>query len=273
MTRRVGAASLAVVFALLAGGCGGAASEVDCAPVTIDAVSSTVAEVPGYAFLFEGTDQVAQTVIQDRTLAYEYDTAPVRGEGAYAAPDRGRVTIDEAMLAPPPYRSSVFTDAWPPYADGYVQVGDRTWLHRQGLEAYYQADLAYQFAANTLEGVLMGTSFRIQVVGGGQDGTAWADQMRWTVERDGGSCRLVGTMIPLTSPLPSSSQAVHVVATVDPATMLPGNVTLSVDLPWSQLGRSEDFDHRYELTYEFEYEPIPEITPPGNVGPEPTLEA
>jgi hypothetical protein len=265
------AAALVLAACLLATSCVGP-RDADCSKVTIDGVMAAVGAVEGYTYRVEGTDGIADTVFADRTISYEYGTAAVRGEGAYRAPDRARVTFEEGMLEPPPRRSSVFGSFWPPDVDDYVRIGDAMWFHARGEDHHYPAHASVVFAANTLDGLLGGVPYRLHQPGRAPDSSSWAQWMAWSVMPQGPSCRVRGELNLPFAPPPSVSRlpTLVVVATVDPSSLLPAQVRITSDFPWSKLGRPQEWDVRFELTYTFAYQPLPEIEEPANVGPPPT---
>lgn len=262
-------ACAAVTAPLVLAACGGSTAGVDCERVTIDAVRQAAADVAGYSYEVTGTDLSSTFVPNpDAPEPYTHEEADFAARGGYLAPDRGQVAVTEGLLMGPGRSSSALT-GWEWDATEYIRVGDTAWMRMASdPDQFVQLDRrALATVPHTLGPLLGGIAFGVELVD--EPWTRASDvRLTWTAAAaTPEGCALVGTL-PLPSPLAEEGRfELRVLA--DPLTLLPASVDFEVRIPGAAAQPTTAFD----LSYAFDYERLPTIEPPTEVGPRPSEEA
>lgn len=246
-------------------GCGGSAGADGCEDVTIEAVRQAAATVDGYSYTVTGTDLSSTFVPNpDASQPFTYEEAALEGEGAYRAPDRGRIEITQGLLEAPPRHSSVLV-GWEWDVEEHVRVGDSAWVRTQDQPSRFTAldRRSLVIVPNTLGPLLGGQAFGVELFD-----EAWSRgsdvSLTWQSSEDDAGCLLAGTLA-LPSPRGDDIQfELSVVA--DAETMLPSSVHFQVQVPGEMTQPTRAFD----LVYDFDYDSLPQIEAPADVGPAPT---
>jgi hypothetical protein len=248
-------------------GCGGSAGADGCEDVTIEAVREAAAAVDGYSYTVTGTDLSSTFVPNpDASQLFTYEDAAFEAEGAYRAPDRGRIVVTQGLLEAPPRHSSVLGD-WGWNVEEHVRVGNSAWVRTEDRASQFTALDRHNLVVvpNTLGPLLGGLAFGIELIDG-----AWSRdsdvRLTWQASEDDGECVLTGTL-PLPSPQQDETEF-ELRVTVDADTMLPGSVNFAVRVPGDMTQPTRAFD----LAYAFDYDPLPQIEAPADVGPAPSEE-
>ncbi|HEX6129266.1 MAG TPA: hypothetical protein VF071_09625 [Candidatus Limnocylindria bacterium] len=247
-------------------GCGGSPGAGECEGVTIEAVRQAAVAVDGYSYAVTGTDLSSTFVPNpDASQPFTYEEAAFAAEGAYRAPDRGRIEVTNGLLEAPGRHSSVL-EGWEWSVEEQVRVGDSAWVRVQDQPSHFTTldRRTLVMVPNTLGPLLGGLAFGVELVD-----EAWSRDsdvsLTWQASRSDGQCVLTGT-VALPSPRADDVQfELSVVADAD--TMLPSSVHFQVQVPGALTQPTRAFD----LTYAFDYEPLPQIEPPVDVGPAPSL--
>jgi hypothetical protein len=166
-----------------------------------------------------------------------------------------------------PGRHSSVLQGWEWSVEEQVRVGDSAWVRAEDQPTQFTTldRRALVMVPNTLGPLLGGLPFGDELVD-----APWtresAVSLTWQPSSSDGECVLTGA-VALPSPQGDDIEF-SISVMVDADTMLPSNVDFTVRVPGEVTQPTRAFD----LAYDFEYEPLPEIEPPADVGPAPSEE-